>query len=87
MASFGQPGTAQIVLTGTMISPELARVLARARPKTPNPPCLRGILSEYRYRDSNPGFRRERVMKHSRGLPEIPDLQNQPETGGIPRHA
>ena len=40
----------------------------------------------YRYRDSNPGFRRERELEPSRPFPKVPDLQDNSISLGTRRH-
>ncbi len=43
---------------------------------------LCGLFCQYRYRDSNPGFRRERATWRSRAFPEIPSEQAKRKTWG-----
>jgi integrase len=60
-------------------TPTVAHTVAHA-PINDETPENTGVL-KYRYRDSNPGFRREREAEHARSFPEMLCLHNIPETG------
>jgi len=67
-------------LTPPQLTPTVAQTVARP-PQNDETPVNTGVL-KYRYRDSNPGFRRERELEGSLGFPRIPILQGKPGRAG-----
>ena len=61
-------------LTPPKKTPTVAHTVAHD-PQNDETPKSTGVL-KYRYRDSNPGFRRERELEPSRPFPKVPDLQD-----------